>query len=98
MNLQDLHNGQTLTVRHGRDVGGDSTEPNWSGWHPAILYLVRREIPLPKRFGSRANAPNVGDIITLAVSGWDAEYGQIDYCGNGQFVAEDYYLEIKELM
>lgn len=95
MKLSDLKQGQTVTARHGR--AGESS-PNWGPWHETqIDYLVRRDQPLPQGLRRRSNAPDLGDIITLAVAGWPAEYGQGDYCGQGLFLVEDWYLEIKEL-
>lgn len=94
MKLADLKDGQTLTVRYGR--AGEHA-PNWGPWHDSKIFLRRRETPLPKRLHNRSNAPNVGDILTLTLDSW-AEYGQGDYCGDGVFVVEDYYLEIKDLI
>ncbi len=95
MKLSELKQGQIIEVRHGR---AGEIEPNWGPWHNAkIDYLVRREQPLPKSMQQRSNAPNAGDVLTLAIEGWPCEYGQGDYCGDGTFLAEDWYLEIKGL-
>jgi hypothetical protein len=95
MKITDLKVGDVVTVRTGR---AGRTSPDWSAWREAIIvYLVRRDLPLSKSLQKRSTSPNIGDIISLDVEGWSAEYSQADYCGNGLFLVEDWYLEIKEL-
>ena len=88
MTLADLQHGMEVRYRLGR-AGPNNVV--WQEWDTSTLYLRRREKVL-----KRSNYPNVGDITELVIegTGW-ASYTQSDYCGNGVFSAEDYYLEIE---
>lgn len=84
MKIQDLQDGQVVTVRTARVGGADEEGPKWSDWYQAALGVQRT----PK--GEIA-------ILTLGMRVW-AEYSpKHDYEGKGLFLCEGYYMEIKGL-
>lgn len=103
MTLAELFDGQTVKYRIGRAGDGDATGPSWRPWTTGTLFCNRRDKDLPERMRPRCAYWRGGDITGLTirddatVQGW-AEYTQADYCGDGTFVAEDYYLEIEGLV
>lgn len=98
MILQDLQHGMTIVYRLSNRDNKSGTSPEWDDWTKGKLYLRRRETPLPPKMRKKSKEPNVGDIIELCLEdiGW-AEYSQSDYVGNGQFMVENYRMEIKGL-
>lgn len=95
MTLLELANGQVVTARHGR---AERDGAHWEDWRQAVLYVVRRTEELSNSLRKRSTSPNVGDIITIVADGCDCEYSQGDYCGDGVFMVEDYYLQIEGLL
>jgi len=95
MTLAELQDGQVVRYRHGR---AGRTEVEWGAWESGPIYVRRREKALARRYHRQTNAPNAGDIITIATTGFGAEYSQGDYSPeHNTFNTEDYYFQIEGL-
>jgi hypothetical protein len=95
MKLSDLNNETVYTYRLGR---AGRTNVEWRPWRQGKMYVKFREQDLPKssRRGKIGLKGELLTIIPVDAVDW-AESGEKDYCGNGCFVTEDYYLEIQGL-
>jgi hypothetical protein len=93
MTPEELQNGQAITFRTG--LAG-RTGVIWGPWRTGVLYLVRRETALKRKNPQPSHL--AGAILTLTVLDvHTAEFSQDDYCGEGVFNSEEYYLEIEGL-
>jgi len=95
--LEELENNELVEYRVGR---AGPTSVVWEPWMVGTLYVNKRETDLASKYRKRApDTWRAGSILTLTPhNSITAEFGQGDYCGNGIFCAEDYYLEIKNLI
>jgi len=95
MDLKDLEDQIEVKYRTGR-AGRTSVE--WNPWRVGKLYVQKRQEDVPKLKRRGPMTWQAGSILTLTPTDEvTAEYGQGDYCGEGIFCAEDYYLEIEGL-
>lgn len=76
-------------ARFARRDNAEGTGPEWSAPEWVTLYVALREKPMrdhPK-----------GEILTLTPEGKEwAEYGESDYCGEGEFLCEEYRMQLME--
>ena len=90
--LAALSHHQVVRYRTGR-AGRHAVE--WEEWKEGPLHIQKREADAPKLKNRARDTWKAGSILTLIPIGENtAEFGQGDYCGDGVFCAEDYYLEI----
>jgi hypothetical protein len=96
MNLSDLNSNNEVRYRTG--MAGQN-DVDWNQWKQGRLFIERRETDLPGNLRKRCRYWKKGDIVSLTPEGmgW-ATYTQGDYCDNGVFSAEEYYLEIEGLV
>jgi len=95
MKLSSLQNNQIVKYRIGR---AGPTEVIWGKWTIASLYVARRQQDLPAKLRNKCKYWKAGDITTLTtVEDVCAEFNQNDFCDDGIFNAEDWYLEIDGL-
>jgi len=93
--LASLQNNQSVRYRIGR---AGRTDVEWEDWKEGPLYVEKRESDMPSLKNRARDTWKAGSILMLIPIGENtAEFGQADYCGNGVFCAEDYYLEIADL-
>jgi hypothetical protein len=97
MKLEEIENNIIVEYRVGR-AGPNSVI--WEPWTKGPLYVNKRTVDLPikKRYQGSSDWWKAGSIVTLTPNNSStADFDQDDYCGDGVFCNEDYYLEIKEL-
>lgn len=85
MNLQ---NGKNVVIaRFANRDNAAGTAPEWSEPRQVTLNVTLRAKDF-KRYKK-------GEILTLSVADFPwAEYGQYDYCGDGEFLCEEYRMQI----
>lgn len=93
MTIDSLQNGQTVTLRTGRQHEDSIV---WSSWREAPLHVMRD----PE---SRVCLITPADEVFAEFDPREnrryskKRYGDCQYLGNGRFMAEDYVLEIAGL-
>lgn len=80
-------------VRRARRDIEDGSAPEWGADEVVTISVFLAD-------ARHAKHHHVGKILTLALVedlAW-AEYSEGDYCGEGQFMAEEYRLQLREVL
>jgi hypothetical protein len=94
MTLADLTHGQRVRYRVGR---AGETAVTWGPWTTGTLHVQRSLYP--ERGRRKPSLPPPGRLAVLTIrEDVVAEYVERDYCGQGVFNVEDWYLEIEGLV
>lgn len=93
--LANLDPYKTYIYRVGRPGENDVI---WGEWKQSTFYIYRRMGDLPKSRRKKTKLWKSNSILSLTPDGEVcAEFSELDYCGNGVFCCESWYLEIKGL-
>ena len=85
-------------ARFAKRDNKDGDGPEWSDYDQGLVILRATIRQKDIRHGGRTYPK--GQIISLYSSypkGW-AEYSEDDYCGNGEFLAEEYRMQLLEVV
>lgn len=94
MKLANLKHEQEVMYRTGK---AGETHHEYGPWKIGKLWIAKRTSDLPVRLRKRTEFWRNGDILTLCVPDWPAEYRASDYCGEGVFMNEEWCLQIQGL-
>lgn len=95
MKPTDLQNGMRVQARFARLVNPDNGIPQWSEWQDVTLF-VRRRVKEYKTRGHQTASYKAGAIIELVARDDWASYDEDDF-HNGEWLAEDYRMELRPL-
>lgn len=69
--------------------------PEWQAPQIVTIEIIRREISLPR---AKKRGDFAGDILAIYIKDFNwAEYGLHDYCGENQWMAEEWRMQVLEV-